>query len=134
MSAKYPPGPNDHLFGMRTMSGMKADVLGTYAALHRDYGDAVSFTTGPYRLYIFFHPEQVHEILVKHSKSMRRLPRVMQTFAQWNGQSLLIAEGEQWARQRRLVQPAFQPRRMQKYGASMVESAASRSAAVSFWK
>ncbi len=120
MTSRKPPGPNDYLLGMRTMSRMKADVLGVYSELHRDYGDSVSFRTGPYRLHIFYHPDQVREVLVKHAKSLIRLPHVMKTFAQWNGNSVLIAEGEQWIRQRRLVQPAFQPRRMENYGRTMV--------------
>ena len=94
MAARLPPGPNDRLFGMRTMSRMKADVLGVYSELHRDYGDSVSFRAGPYRLFIFYHPDQVREVLVKHAKSLIRLPRVMKSFAQWNGNSVLIAEGE----------------------------------------
>ncbi len=100
MTSRLPPGPNDHLFGMRTMSWMKADVFGSYAKLQRAHGDCVSFRTGPYRLFVFFHPDQVYEVLVKHAKSMIRLPRVMKTFAQWNGNSVLIAEGEPWIRQR----------------------------------
>ena len=70
MTSRLPPGPNDHLFGMRTMSWMKADVLGSYAKLQRAHGDCVSFRTGPYRLFVFFHPDQVYEVLVKHAKSM----------------------------------------------------------------
>ena len=123
MTSQNPPGPNDHLFGLRSLAKIKADVLGTYEALHRVYGDTVYFRTGPYRFYLLFHPDQVREILVTHAKSTIRLPRVMKTFAQWNGNSLLIAEGESWARQRRLVQAAFQPRRMEAYGRTMVASA-----------
>ena len=123
MTSRFPPGPNDHLFGMRTMSRMKVDVLAAYSELQRAYGDSVSFRTGPYRLFIFFHPDHVREVLVTHAKSLIRLPRVMKTFAQWNGESVLIAEGEPWIRQRRLVQPAFQPRRMENYGRTMVTSA-----------
>ena len=102
---------------------MKADVLGSFSELQRAYGDSVSFSTGPYRLFVFFHPDEVREVLVTRAKSLIRLPRVMKTFAQWNGNSVLIAEGEQWNRQRRLVQPAFQPRRMENYGLTMVDSA-----------
>ena len=120
--AAHPPGPNDFFFGFRTAARMKANVLGTYQWLHREYGDCVSFVTGPYRLHLFFHPDQVKEALVTHSKSLIRLPRVMQTLAQWNGNSLLIAEGKQWIRQRRLVQPAFQPRRLAGYGETMVRT------------
>ena len=110
------------MFGMHTMAWMKADVLGAYTYLQRDYGDAVSFRTGPFQLFVFYHPDQVRELLVSRSKSFIRLPRVMETFAQWNGESILIVEGEQWVRQRRLVQPAFQPRRFTDYGRMIVET------------
>lgn len=121
MATRVPPGPQDWMLGMRTMSTMKADVLSAYTSLHRRYGDAVHFRTGPFRLFFFFHPDQVRELLVTSSKSFVRLPRVMETFAQWNGESILIAEGDQWVRQRRLVQPAFQPRRFADYGKTIVE-------------
>lgn len=120
MATRVPPGPQDWMLGMRTMSKMKADVLATYIGLQRDYGDAVHFRTGPFRLFLFFHPEQVRELLVTHAKSFTRVPRVMQTFSQWNGDSILIVEGDRWARQRRLVQPAFQPRRFAEYAKTIV--------------
>lgn len=120
MTTRRPPGPQDWAFGMRTMARMKADVLATYAQLHRDYGDAVWFRTGPFQLYLFFHPDQVRELLVGKAREFIRVPRVMETFAQWNGDSILIAEGDQWIRQRRLVQPAFQPRRFAEYGRTIV--------------
>ncbi|MEI8382548.1 MAG: cytochrome P450 [Planctomycetota bacterium] len=122
MANRIPPGPRDWMFGMRTMAWMKADVLGAYTSLQRDHGDAVSFRTGPFQLFVFYHPDQVRELLVSRSKSFIRLPRVMETFAQWNGESILIVEGEQWVRQRRLVQPAFQPRRFTDYGRMIVET------------
>ena len=123
MKSRIPPGPYDYLFGMRTLSRMKEDVVGTFTELQRAYGDSVSFMTGPYRLFVFYHPDQVREVLVTHAKSLIRLPRMMKTLAQWNGNSVLIAEGEQWIRQRRLVQPAFQPRRLENYGETMVANA-----------
>lgn len=120
MTSGRPPGPRDGAFGMRTMARMKADVLGVYQELHRDFGDAVSFRTGPFQLYVFYHPDQVRELLVTRAREFIRLPRVMQTFSQWNGESILIVEGERWIRQRRLVQPAFQPRRFHDYGQAIV--------------
>ena len=123
MKRRTPPGPNDYCFGFRTAARMKSDVLGTYTKLQSEFGDSVSFVTGPYRLFLFYHPEQVREVLVTHAKSLIRLPRVMKTLAQWNGNSILISEGEQWVRQRRLVQPAFHPRRLENYGRTMVAAA-----------
>lgn len=122
-AVNMPPGPRDYFFGMQTMSKMKADVVGFYTQLQREYGDTVSFQTGPYRLFVFFHPEQVYDVLVKHAKSLIRMPRIMQTFAQWNGNSILIAEGKEWISQRRLVQQAFQPKRIEGYAAAIIHAA-----------
>lgn len=120
MARKKPPGPRDFAFGMRTAAQMKHDVCGTALQFQRDYGDCVSILMGPYRFFFFYHPEQVRELLVTKSKSFIRFPRVMKTFAQWNGHSVLIAEGEAWAKQRRLVQQGFQPSRMAAYGEKIV--------------
>lgn len=119
MAAKFPPGPVDWTFGFNFTRRLKYRLMETYEALHRDYGDQVYCRVGPFRLYFFFHPDDVHEVLVTHSKTIIRDPRPLKAFAQWNGNSLLIAEGEQWVRQRRLVQPAFQSRRFAAYADKM---------------
>ncbi len=131
MSRKYPPGPRDFAFGFRTTRRMKYDVMGTAVAFQREFGDVVSIKVGPYRLYFFYHPDQVREVLVTKSKSTIRFPRIMRTFQQWNGNSLLIAEGEAWARQRRLVQQGFQPHRMTQYAETVVATARDYSAELS---
>lgn len=116
MSLRYPPGPKDWCFGLRTMSWLKSDVLGSYRDLHRRYGDIVYTPVGPHRLYMFFHPDQIHDVLVTHSKAIIRAPRVMQVFRQWYGDSSLIAEGEEWIRTRRLASPGFQTSHFDNYG------------------
>lgn len=118
---KLPPGPRDGIMGFRTMAWLRDDMLVAYTQLQREFGDCVSMRVGPYRMFVFFHPDQVRELLVTRAKSFVRLPRVMQTFAQWNGNSVLIAEGADWVKQRRMVQPAFHPRRMEHYAESMVQ-------------
>jgi cytochrome P450 len=45
---------------------------------------------------------------------------------QVDGEGLVITEGEFWSRQRRLLQPAFHPRRMAGYAAAIVECCAAR--------
>lgn len=126
-----PPGPRDGLFGLRTLARMQTDLLGSRTELKRVYGDSVSLALGPYRLYVFFHPDQVREVLVKNASSLIRLPRVTRTFSQWNGSSVLVAEGEAWIRQRRLLQTAFQPGRLRDYAQVAVASAR---ALVDSWK
>lgn len=120
MPDTFPPGPRDWFFGFPQMSAMQADLLGYYARLHADYGDSVGMRFGPYLYYAFFHPDQVHEVLVSKAKHFIRLPRAMDIMSQWNGQSLLITEGETWRKQRRMTQPAFSPRRFGGYAEAML--------------
>jgi cytochrome P450 len=99
---------------------MKHDLLGYYMGLHRRFGDVVSLRLGPYRTYVFFHPDAVREILVTRAKQFRRFSRPLAVLAQWNGNSVLITEGHEWLRQRRMVQPAFHAKRFDHYAACMV--------------
>jgi len=119
MTRTFPPGPRDWTLGFRLAHKIKYDLFATYESLHRDYGDQVYSQIGPFHFYFFLHPEDVHEVLVTHSTTIIRDPRPMRVFAQWNGSSLLIVEGERWKRQRRLVQPAFQSRRFTAYSEKM---------------
>jgi cytochrome P450 len=105
---------------MSQLRKIKQDPLGYYAELHRRYGDVVFIRFGPYPTYVFFHPEAVREVLVARAKQFRRFPHPMQVLAQWNGNSVLISEGDEWLKQRRMVQPAFHPRRFERYAACMV--------------
>jgi cytochrome P450 len=48
----------------------------------------------------------------------------MDVLAQWNGRnSLIVVEGAEWLRQRRLAQPAFHPRRFGQYAEVVVQLA-----------
>src|SRR5262249_27910870 len=88
--------------------------------MHREYGDVVFMRFGPYRDYTFFHPEQIHELLIEKAKHFIRMPRPIQVLRQWNGDGILITEGEVWQRHRRLLQPAFSPKTLTNYATSMV--------------
>jgi cytochrome P450 len=115
----YPPGPRPGWFGCSILADFRKDPLNQLDHLHREYGDAVSYRVGPYRQYLFFHPDQVRELLVLKARSFRRFRHPMRVLRQWNGESLLIAEGDQWLRKRRLVQPALQPTRLAEYVPAM---------------
>lgn len=119
MAATLLKGPRGGFFGLQFARRLRYQLVDTYRSLHAEYGDRCATRIGPYQLFFFFHPDDVHEILVTHARTILRDPRPMQVFAQWNGNSLLITEGEQWLRQRRLVQPAFQARRFEAYSQKM---------------
>lgn len=117
--SQFPPGPRDRLFGMRTLGAIKRNSVEFYDAMRREYGDVVYMKLGPYHDYTFFHPDHIHELLTGKAKSFVRMKRIMSVFRQWNGNSLLIAEGQDWLRQRRLLQPAFQPKRFAAYASEI---------------
>src|SRR5262249_6955383 len=80
--------------------------------------------------YTFFHPDHIHELLAEKAKSFIRMRRQMTVFKQWNGNSVLITEGQDWLRQRRLLQPAFQPKRFEAYAREINSATADAIAAI----
>jgi cytochrome P450 len=121
MARKYPPGPPNGLLGLSHIAGMRNELVPFSARLQRDYGDVVSFRSGPLRFYQLTHPEHVQEVLVKKAKKFHKPRRLKQVFGKWEGNGLVVSDGDYWARQRRLVQPAFQPARIAQYAEDMVQ-------------
>lgn len=121
MPIARPPGPASPWFGIPLAREIQRDILGFYERLRRTYGDVVHMRFGPYHDYTFFHPDQIHEVLSGQAKRFVRMRRPLEVLRQWNGEGLLITEGETWKRHRRLVQPAFQPSRLKRYSQAIVE-------------
>jgi cytochrome P450 len=113
-------GPRGHLvFG----SGpeFSRDPLGFVTRCGREYGDLVPIRFLHVRAFLVNHPSLVEAILGPQYRdffktSSLRTPLVRLLF----GNGLVSSEGEFWARQRRLVQPAFHRERIDGYGAVMV--------------
>jgi cytochrome P450 len=118
-----PPGPPDGLLGLRHLSAMRTDLLAHYVDISCEYGDSVHYRVGPVGIYLFTHPEQNHEVLSAKAKSFKKPKRLRQVLGRWNGNGLLINEGESWRRQRRLVQKAFHPSKVQSYDGRFVKHA-----------
>ena len=113
-----PPGPG---FWEALTTGIKfsQDALGTLRRWHRDYGDLVYLSIGGMRYYWVFHPDLARQLLVTQAKRFRRTGRQVEVLREWDGDGLVTSDGEHWVRQRRLVQPAFHPRRFGAYGEAM---------------
>jgi cytochrome P450 len=93
--------------------------------LHKEYGDIVYSRMAPYRAFFFFHRDQIREILAYEAKLLPKFRLQVRVLQQWDGNGLLLSEGEFWARQRRLVQPAFHVKRFTGYADSMASKAGS---------
>ena len=118
-----PPGPRSRWWGLPLLRAMFRDYLGFTANLQRLHGDVVAMRIGPERSWDLFHPDDVRTALVDHADHLVRWERGVEVFAQTFGQGLLVAEGEAWRRQRRMLAPGFMPRRVQGYAGLMVEAA-----------
>jgi cytochrome P450 len=121
MPTRRPPGPTDRLFGLSQLQQLRTDLLGYYTRLARAYGDVVYMRLGPVRNFLFFHPDQIREVLVTKARSFIKVPRLRKILANLDGDGLVFSEGDFWLRQRRLVQPAFHARRLTGYAQAMVE-------------
>ncbi len=115
----YPPGPRRWLPGAEFLA-YRRDPIRLFSRLRAEYGDVASFTIGPERFVLLSHPDHIRDVLVTHHRNFEKgigLQRAKVLL----GEGLLTSEGEYHRRQRRLAQPAFHHRRVESYGAVMVE-------------
>jgi cytochrome P450 len=94
--------------------------------LAREHGDIVHFRMGPQHVLLLNHPELIRDALVTRGDHFHK-GRALQRSKRLLGEGLLTSEGEYHRRQRRLAQPAFHRKRVESYGAVMVEYAARNS-------
>ncbi|WP_067066378.1 cytochrome P450 [Roseateles chitosanitabidus] len=116
------PGPRPRWAGLPEVLSMRRDYLGHMQRLQQRYGDVVHQRLLGLDDINFFHPEQVRELLIAAHDGMIRWERATRVFADAHGQSVLVAEGPAWQRQRKLLQPGFSPHRVQGFVPLMVEA------------
>ena len=117
-----PPGPAQRWWGFPLLRAMQRDYLGFTAGLQREHGDIVAMRLVNERSIDLFSPEAVREVLVDQAAHLVRWERGIEVFEQVFGQSVLTTEGALWQRQRRMLQPAFTPRRVAAQAALMVQA------------
>ncbi|MFM2348749.1 MAG: hypothetical protein RL654_3502 [Pseudomonadota bacterium] len=106
------PGPRSRWWGLPLLRAMRQDYLGFMVALHREHGDLCRMRLAWEEAWSLGSPALVREVLVEQADALVRWERGVEVFAQIFGQSVLTTEGEIWQRQRRMLQPAFTPRRV----------------------
>jgi cytochrome P450 len=109
--------------GFDSLAAIKKDSLTYYNRLHAEYGDVVRVQLGPYRCWFLFHPDHVEQVLAKQAVKFIRFERLMNILRQWNGESLLVAEGHSWQERRKKVLPAFKQSRLPEYAGLITRQA-----------
>ncbi|MFL6163716.1 MAG: cytochrome P450 [Jatrophihabitantaceae bacterium] len=88
-----------------------ADRLGMMNLAAARYGDAVRLRVGPKTLYVFNEPSSIKHVLVDNAANYHKGIGLAQA-RRALGDGLLTSDGEQWAAQRKVMQPAFQAKRI----------------------
>ena len=121
MPIRRPPGPKGRLL-IGSLLELGTDWLGFLSKCAREYGDVVFFRFAHVPVVLLTHPEHIEQVLVANASyfSKSRGYRALERIA---GKGLLTSEGEEWRRQRKLIQPAFRHDCLVPYAAAMVEGA-----------
>ncbi|MFB6169777.1 MAG: cytochrome P450 [Haloarculaceae archaeon] len=115
-----PPGPR----GLPVVGDARRfarDPFGFLEALADAYDDVARFRLGPNTLYLLTDPEAVEDVLVRDADRYRKADFGDDAVRDLLGDGLLLAEGDDWRRQRRVWQPSFDPDHVETLGAQMVE-------------
>ena len=102
-------------FFFGSAADFQRDQLGFYVSCAREYGDVVETRMGPYHVLLIYHPDAIEEVLVTRSRDFVKSPGI-RLLRPVIGDGLVLAEGINWLRQRRLLQPAFHRQRVAGYG------------------
>ncbi len=124
---RVPPGPPARkasvLSRIRYGLNFYFDPFGFVGGRFDSYGDAyfVAAEDQP-GLYVFRKPEHVWAVLVTEAKKFRKTHSAFRELGAVLGESgLLTTDGDTWRKHRRIVQPAFSPKRMGEYAEVMIE-------------
>ena len=106
---------------------LRRSQITAYEQARRDQGDVVRFAVGPpglrFDLYGVFHPDGVRQVLAGSRDGYAKGGRFYQKIGESFGWGLLTSEGEEWLRQRRMIQPLFTRRTVATYGDLMTHEA-----------
>jgi cytochrome P450 len=119
---RVPPGPpRTATFGL--LRQLIGDRLGLMASAADRYGDAVRIAVGPKVLYFFNHPDHAKHVLTDNSTNYHKGFGLAQA-KRALGDGLLTSEGELWRKQRKVIQPVFQHKRLAKHADVITDEAA----------
>jgi cytochrome P450 len=99
--------------------GVRAALLPELEAAKRAAGDFARIRLGAVTLYVVSDPEAIKSVLVTEQRNFIRFEPEGSMLRRAVGNGILTSTGELHRRQRRLMQPLFQPRRIESYAAAM---------------
>jgi cytochrome P450 len=122
------PGPDGHRL-LGNGRGLREDLLGALLGDMHRYGDLVRYDIVPgvkplhVTLVAAHHPDDVRTVLTQTERALSKDTIGFRVLADLLGHGLLTTEGDTWRRQRRIVQPLFTRRTIDRYAELMAEEA-----------
>ncbi len=121
----WPPGPPSGLTGWSLLAHMARGLPAALTGWRQAYGDLVHLRMWPEHQLVVSDPALVRELLVSHHGAIVRWERGIEIFSYLQGNSVLIAEQEPWAAKRQALQPAFAPKSVKGFVATIAAAAGS---------
>ncbi len=117
-ASELPPGPSGFpIVGATPQSIL--DGLEFRERMAAEYGDVVHWEGIDGHNYQLNHPEHIEHVLVHNNANYVKGDRFQRVLGPLLGNGILNSEGEEWRRNRHLVQPAFHPDRIEVYAEMM---------------
>lgn len=107
--ATAPGPPRRATFGL--LKKLFTDRLALMSDSAEAYGDVVRIAIGPKTMYLVNHPELAKHVLADNAANYHK-GIGLQEARRALGDGLLTSDGETWRKQRRTIQPVFQPKRI----------------------
>lgn len=120
---EYPPGPD----GLPVVGAAPQSMLGGLEfteRVAREYGDVVHWEGLGGHFYQLTDPEAIAHVLVHNNTNYVKGEQFQRLLGPLTGNGILNSEGEEWRRNRRLLQPAFHPDRISVYAEMMTDQTA----------
>jgi cytochrome P450 len=120
--APHAPGPRGHWL-LGSIPEFQRDPLALLMRGRAEFGDVVRFRYfGPFTWIFFAHPDDVQHVLLGHYQDYRKgvFADVMRLAL---GNGLVTADGSEWQRQRRQLQPRFHHHRLAPFAEVMTDVA-----------
>nr|BBJ56212.1 cytochrome P450 [Streptomyces avermitilis] len=106
---------------------LQRDTLGTYLKAQREHGDVVRFTAGlpgmRGEFYAVFSASGAQQVLAASAQTFTKENRFLGELRASFGNGLLTSMGDEYLRQRRLLQSLFTPRQVDNYGSEITHEA-----------
>ena len=113
-SIERPPGPHS-ILPEKLLREFMRDPLKTLMKIASTYGGISHFKFGRKHVYLFNDPEYIEDVLIRNYKNFIK-SRGLRVSKRLLGEGLVTSEGEYHDRQRRIIQPAFHPNLIRRYG------------------